>query len=43
MDELDKLKENKRQFDCGEINENEYNKRKELILNKWLAEPSSGK
>ncbi|CAB4382543.1 unnamed protein product [Rhizophagus irregularis] len=38
MDLCEKLKENKRQLENGEINENEYNTRQKTLLNKWTDE-----
>jgi len=38
MDGADKLKENRNQFERGKINKDEYNKRKDAILNEWLTE-----
>ncbi len=43
MDLQAELKKNKRQFESGEINENEYNQRQKIILNKWSDEPKMTK
>ena len=37
MDLEAKLTENKRQFKSGEISEDEFEKRKKLILEEWLS------
>ncbi|GBB90146.1 hypothetical protein RclHR1_01700009 [Rhizophagus clarus] len=43
MDLHEKLRENKRQLEYGEIDENEYNKRKKSLLNKWTDESKKTK
>lgn len=48
MDLHKKLRENKRQLENGEINENEYDKRRMSLLNEWTddskkTEPILGK
>lgn len=43
MDLREKLREGKRQLENGEINENEYNKRKKLLLNEWTNESKKTK
>ena len=43
MDLYSKLTENQQQFESGEINEDEFKKRKKLILDKWADKPKESK